>query len=120
LLYTCNRTHGFSIINAGMLADEDDPQNVPETTMLSCFPNPSKDSATIRFSLDESSSVKLEVYNLRGQLLRSLLSGPQASGNHSLAFDGRDEAGRPLPSGVYLIRFRVGKYIEIKKLTLVK
>jgi hypothetical protein len=101
LLYTCNREFGFSIINAGLLTTVDDPQVVPPAGhRFTCYPNPFRTSTTLKFDLEAATKLSLDVYNLRGQLVRKLFHGTKSQGEHTLGFDGRDESGRTLPSGV--------------------
>ena len=71
---------------------------------LSSSPNPFKDTAVIRFALQEKAPVKLSIYNLRGQKVKTLLHGEQPSGTHELIWNGRDEQGQPVGTGVYLYR----------------
>jgi parallel beta-helix repeat protein len=63
---------------------------------------------TYRVSAKEGSAVTLGLFDLSGRRIRTLVAGPQAHGTHELAWDGADDAGRPLPAGVYLCRLEVG------------
>lgn len=121
LLYTCNREFGFSIINTRLLTPVDDPEaSPPAERLFSSFPNPFSTSSTIRFELDAASSIRLDVYNLRGQLLRKLYRGSRGPGEHRIDFDGRDDSGRALPSGVYLIKATRENQHEFLRVVLIK
>jgi len=121
LIYTCNREFGFSIINTGLLTAVDDPQaSPPAERRFTCYPNPFSSSSTIKFDLDAASSVSLDVYNLRGQLVRKLFHGSKSQGEHTISFDGRDESGRPLASGVYLIKVTLDHDTEVMRVMLIK
>jgi flagellar hook assembly protein FlgD len=62
----------------------------------------------------------LRIYDLRGQLVRTLVDGAQPAGRHAAIWDGRDEAGRPLPSGVYVGRLQAGAVVETRAMVLAK
>jgi len=71
------------------------------------YPNPFNPETSIRFELPEAAQVSLVVYNLFGQRVRTLVFGNKKAGYHSVEWDGRDERGREVPSGLYLYRLRV-------------
>jgi flagellar hook assembly protein FlgD len=77
-------------------------------------------STTIPFHLEKATSVKLAVINLMGQTVRTLAAGQMSAGDHSMAWDGRNEAGEIVSSGAYLIRLQNGNRTRIKKLMLMK
>ena len=80
------------------------------------YPNPFNPSTTIQFGLPEQSAVSLEVFDILGRKVATLLNKEtRTAGRHSIRFD-----GRALASGVYLYRLRAGKSVIIKKLTLIK
>ena len=94
---------------------------IPNTTTLNCiFPNPFNPSATISYSLDKSSHVNIQVYNLRGKLVRNVYSGTKDSGLHYLPWDGTDENGKECPSGVYLFKLKTSDNTLVQKALLVK
>ncbi len=68
------------------------------------YPNPFNPTTSISFTLPVESGVRLEIYNLRGEKVRSLVSGYLNSGHYTEIWNGRDENGRPVPSGVYIYR----------------
>ena len=70
-------------------------------------PNPLRGSTALRLALPRAASVSAAVYDQQGRLVRALLSGTQPAGEHTLRWDGRDEAGRAVPSGMYFVRCRV-------------
>ena len=109
----------FNIITTHYNPDSvDDEVNQPVIN-LTASPNPFKSSAKLSYELKEPAKVSLSVYNLKGQLVADLDTGHRGSGQHSVLWDGRDHAGRKLPSGVYLLRLKLGeKFITTKKVTL--
>jgi hypothetical protein len=88
---------------------------------LAAFPNPFNPKTTLRFALAEPARVELAIYDARGRLLRRLATGQLPAGQHSLDWDGRDEAGHALASGTYLARLLTGgRPAEERKLTLIR
>ena len=75
-----------------------------EYELLPAFPNPFNPSTVIRYALPEGSFVRLEVYDVLGRRVRELVRDRQSAGWHSVVWDGRDEFGRKVGSGVYLCR----------------
>jgi flagellar hook assembly protein FlgD len=67
-----------------------------------------------------SGQVRLSIHDARGARIRRLVDGVLAGGGHQSTWDGRDEAGRPVPSGSYFARLEVGSTVETGKLVLVR
>jgi hypothetical protein len=84
------------------------------------FPNPFNATTTLRFELPESADLQLNIYNVKGQLVRSLLHKQMPAGYHQIYWDGLDEQGRSLSSGIYLYRLCTPTYIKTKKMVLMK
>ena len=95
---------GFFAITDEELVDVPSVGSFPETRLEPAFPNPFVETSTIRFHLAEPGAAELAVYDARGRLVRTLLEGEQPGGPQLVAWDGTDEYGRSVPSGVYLIR----------------
>ncbi len=76
--------------------------------LLHVGPNPSSSITSIAFTLGSPAVADLELYNLSGALVRRIHGGPLAGGTHTLRWDGRDEAGRPVESGLYFYKLRAG------------
>lgn len=88
---------------------------------LGNFPNPFNPATTIAFTLPAAARVELAIYDLRGQLVRTLLAGRQLpAGRQECAWDGRDEQGNAAPAGAYLYRLQAGEYSEARSMMLVK
>ena len=87
------------------------------------YPNPFNPSTRIPFEVPLASngaSVQLEILDLHGRVVRTLISGSRPEGHHVAEFDGLDTAGNTLPSGSYLARLRIGDVVETRTMTLVK
>lgn len=84
------------------------------------YPNPFNSDTVIRFTLPNSGAVELGLYNLAGQRVARLASGMRAAGSYAVNWDGRDEQGEELASGVYLYRLQVGAAVVTRKLALLR
>ncbi len=95
---------------------------IPETfELVQNFPNPFNPSTTIRFGLPQSSRVVLKIYNVLGQEVATLLDGVEkVAGNHNVVWDGKDQLGRAVSSGIYLYQMRAGNVVLTRKMTLLK
>ncbi len=84
------------------------------------YPNPFILVTTIEYTVSQASPVKLEIYNLLGQKLRTLVDGFQVAGRYVVRWDGLDGHGHRVPSGVYLYQLRAGQTVITRKMTLMK
>ncbi|MGF1669284.1 MAG: T9SS type A sorting domain-containing protein, partial [Balneolaceae bacterium] len=95
--------------------DEVFTENPNQFRLEQNFPNPFNPSTVINFTLPQASEVKLNVYNVLGQRVATLVNGQLNSGTHSIRFDARS-----LASGVYFYRLEAGNFIQQKSMTLIK
>ncbi|MBM4160894.1 MAG: T9SS type A sorting domain-containing protein [Ignavibacteria bacterium] len=84
------------------------------------YPNPFNPSTTIRYQLPQSASVKLDIYNALGQKVRTLVSEEQKAGFYKVQWDGRDEGGRTVSTGLYIYRIQAGSFVSTQKMLLMK
>ena len=89
------------------------------------FPNPFNPETWIPFQMPESADVTVKIYNVFGQTIRTIDLGQKGIGRYlskdeSIHWDGRNQNGELVPSGVYFYQFRAGKFMEMKKMLLVK
>lgn len=98
-----------------------DENNLPKVTSLyGNYPNPFNPSTTISFSLKEESNVCIEIYNIKGQLVRTLINQKMGSGKYSMVWEGKDSANKNVSSGVYFYRMKTDRYTSHKKMLLMK
>ena len=83
-------------------------------------PNPFKGSTEIAYGVERPGRVSLDVYNVLGKKVRSLLGSTVGAGRHRIVWDGNDDAGRPLPSGTYYIRMAAPGFDETRSLVLLR
>ena len=84
------------------------------------YPNPFNPQTAIRYDLPEAGTIRISLYNVSGQRIRTLLNGHQIAGTHSVTWDGTDDRGRPVANGVYLCRMKAGRFQRTRKVLLVK
>jgi hypothetical protein len=88
--------------------------------LRSNVPNPFNPETTIRFDLPHPSQTELVIYNVRGGRVRQLLSGRVDAGVRSVMWDGRDDSGRQVTSGVYFYRLTAGDFVATRRMVLLK
>jgi hypothetical protein len=95
---------------------------VPELTTSLCsnYPNPFNPETTISYSVGKTGNVTLEVYNILGQKVRTLVNETINKGAHSVVWNGKDDAGKAVASGVYFYSMQNGTYIQTNKMILMK
>jgi hypothetical protein len=96
------------------------PASAEQPALLASYPNPFNPSTLLAYRLPAPCALRLTVHDAQGRLLRCLAEGRQEAGEHSVAWDGRDERGRPLPSGVYFARLAAAGEIRGQRLILLK
>ncbi len=84
------------------------------------YPNPFNPTTTIEYSLPASAPVRIQIFNISGQLVRTLVDEEQAAGSHRVVWDGHDDHGRLVGSGVYLSRLTAATFAQSRKMTLLK
>jgi hypothetical protein len=104
------------VVNLNIVAAE-----TPKITKLAQnFPNPFNPSTTIKFDLKEKGFVTLKVYNVAGQLVRTLVDGERDAASYSIAWDGRNNLGTDVASGIYFYKMETNGFNDTKKMVLVR
>jgi len=101
---------------------DDDPSFVPtEFRLWAAMPNPFNPRTTIRYDLPEPATARLVVYDVTGRLVRVLEDGvTRQAGRHAVEWDGRDEHGTDVASGVYVYTLKAGPYEGSGRMTLLR
>jgi len=84
------------------------------------YPNPFNPSTTIEYAMPEPGSISLSIYDVLGRAIRHLDLGYRGAGIHRIGWDGRDEKGQPVASGIYYYRLIAGDWMQTRKMVLLK
>jgi hypothetical protein len=95
------------------------------SALLQNYPNPFNPNTTIPFAVGHAGEagwveVRLDIYNMLGQQVRTVVSGSLPAGIHRVEWDGRDGAGRDVASGSYVYRLQVGELLQSRRLMLLR
>ncbi|HNT52699.1 MAG TPA: choice-of-anchor J domain-containing protein, partial [Candidatus Syntrophosphaera sp.] len=111
--------HGPILVTTG--ADNTSTPDVPLVSLLEpAYPNPFNIETSIGYCLDRPGTARIDILNARGQLVRSIALEHAEAGRFSLLFDGRDERGIELASGIYYYRLSSGSFCQIRRMILLK
>jgi len=88
--------------------------------LLQNWPNPFNPETTLRYTLPEASQVRLEVYDMIGQKVQTLVSERQEAGAYQVQWSGRDDSGRAAASGLYFYHIEAGSFSQTRKMSLVR
>lgn len=95
---------------------QNDNLPIPQVRLQAIYPNPFSGQTTISFTVKENSDTHLEIYNVKGQLVRTLYNGKIQAGSHQLKWDGKDFNHNFVPSGIYFCRLSNAGVTQTKKL----
>lgn len=118
-----NMVDNFKVISGQtpVSVSDDDPALPLDFILSQNYPNPFNAQTRIQYELPAASAVRLEVYNLMGQLVKTLLDGEQPAGRYSITWDGSTDSGiAAAASGYYLVRMRAGDVVAVRKMILLK
>ena len=119
---------GIPCYNSVILRGSFNPSGIGKNTIsmfqnpkfIKIYPNPFLSNLSINYEIDKRSIVNISVFDKTGRLLRKLLKKRQAPNIYTLTWDGTDNTGKELSSGIYFIRFEAGKYKETKKVVILR
>ena len=103
----------------GMTSNDED---VISNTKISAknYPNPFNPTTTISYAMDVNSYVYIDIYNVKGQKVIELFNGLVNAGNHSVVWDGKDDKGKAVKSGVYFYKIKTANSLIVKKMIMMK
>jgi hypothetical protein len=84
------------------------------------YPNPFNPTTTVEYSVARTNLVEIVIYNVRGQQVKTLVSEDKSPGRYKAQWNGRNDTGSQVASGVYFYRLTIGSYSSVKKLVLLK
>jgi len=84
------------------------------------YPNPFNPTTVINFALPRASDVKIEIFNILGQRVTTLVNDKLSAGYHSVTWNGFDKNGSEVATGIYFYKLQAGNFTEAKKMVLIK
>jgi len=105
----------LGVITYAPPVNNDDQSSVPAAISLSNYPNPARNNASLRIAANKVENVSLDIYNLKGQKVRSLLCDRIDKGEQNLNWDLKDDQGHRCPSGIYFYRLKTAERIITRK-----
>ena len=119
--YFVNSIYGTRVNSGSVDISDVDAPALDTAILRQNYPNPFNPSTTLQFSLPTSGKASLDIYNLKGQRIKSICSDLHlTAGNHSFPWDGRNEQGEPVASGIYFSRLRYNGSTLSRKMVLMK
>ena len=117
-----NVTHEWGVDHYwGCLEGTTEEPPLPTMTQLfGNYPNPFNPTTSIRYSIEEPGLVSLDIYNVKGQLVKTLYHGNAEVGGHTVTWNGLDNSGNACSSGVYFYRLRTPNTSIIRKMLMLK
>ncbi len=90
------------------------------TQLHPAVPNPFNPSTALKFTLDSEARVDISIYNVKGERVKQLVSREYSLGDHTVVWEGKNENGRSVASGVYFARMSTGSIAQTQRLVLVQ
>lgn len=122
----CKYAQGNSLPSANLAfaytsnGEEEIVSQIHTNKLIGNYPNPFNPDTTFRFSIQENAPVKLSVFNIKGQLVTTIVDKQMLAGIHQVVWNGKDMNNRPVSSGLYLYRLETRNYTETKRAILMK
>ncbi len=118
-VYIAHNLHIYRM-HVGPVAN-DDPTPPAVTNNITCYPNPFRGSTNITIKQIDNSPTTVAVYNLRGQLISTVVNNQELSpGEHSFSWDGKNDNGQSVAAGIYFFKMISGKYSATRKMLLLR
>jgi len=117
-----NRRTGFYGDNEIVLGKNDNSITELKNSLKQNFPNPFNPNTNIQFTLKQPAKVSLNVFNIKGQKIKTLLEGKKTlkADTHTIIWNGKDENGNKVGSGIYLYKMSSKDFTDIRKMILLK
>jgi hypothetical protein len=119
----CGRTATLSpfVVGTGQIPTAVGDASIAHVALHPNVPNPFNPNTTIRYDvLEGGADVNISIFDVSGRLVRTLVDGHRAAGTWSVQWNGDDDRGRRVASGVYFYRMRAGSFVDTKKMVLLK
>ncbi len=110
----------FKVEGNNGTGSEQNVQPITETALLGNYPNPFRASTSIAYNLKDDGNVTIEIYNVKGQLVKTLFQGKAKAGSYKLTWNGDDQNGKSVSPGIYFYKLKSGSYTSTNKMILMK
>ena len=87
---------------------------------LNSYPNPFNNKSQIKYSIREYSTIEINIYNIYGQLVRTLFEGNKEPGQYAVSWNGSDRRNKKMPNGIYIVKLKSNRQTITNKLILIK
>ena len=105
----------------GWVGNDDPSTNVPANNILvKNYPNPFNPQTTISFTLKNNTDVSVDIYNIKGQIVRNLIKKSMKAGEHNIVWNGKNDNNKIQASGIYFVRVNSGNESTIHKMAMLK
>jgi hypothetical protein len=102
-------------------AVEEDQVEIPrDFELFQSYPNPFNNETIIKYSLSKPTQVSLSIFNLLGQKVRTLVKDEKQNGTMAVSWNGKDDRGREVSSGIYFYQLKAGEFSQTKRMVLLK
>ncbi|HOD55618.1 MAG TPA: FlgD immunoglobulin-like domain containing protein, partial [Candidatus Cloacimonadota bacterium] len=91
-----------------------------KTALKGNYPNPFNPVTTIAYDIEKDAHVSIDVFNVKGQKVRTLVNDRLTAGSHTIQWNGTDDNGKNVGSGIYFFNMKSGKYTSTRKMILMK
>jgi hypothetical protein len=121
-LYEAGESPFSDAVTISPIVGNNDPANsIPSSTRLtSIYPNPFNPETHFAYQIKEKTAIEINIYNVRGERIRSLFQGERAAGNYTATWQGIDDSGHAVSSGIYFVRFSSKDHHDMRKIILLK
>lgn len=120
-VYPSFTNYSFEVYNTGISGiNDNDGKPIKTFTLNQNYPNPFNPSTTISFELNNPDNIKIDIFDTRGSLVKSLLTGSVEAGVHQVEWDGKDQSGVRCPTGVYFYNLTGTTQTQSRKMVLLK
>ena len=107
-------------VNVTTVSNDDNSVQALQSNLQQNYPNPFNPETTISFFVDTNSEVAIEIYDIKGRKVKTLVRDNYSRGNHNVVWNGTNEEGNPVASGIYLYKMRNGSFSKSRKMILLK
>ena len=107
-------------VNQGLYTGLEDPSGTRKSTLSGNYPNPFSGTTTINYTLAQPSNVIMEVFSINGNKMKTLRAESLPAGTYTIQWDGTNDAGQPLPGGIYLYRLKTNDATLTRRCVLLK